>query len=82
MENDKKAYSEESEQMLTRQSHLIEKLKDDNKQLCRDMLQHSKDQKKATTVSSTGESEINILKDKINNEIELQKQLEDQMKHA
>ena len=43
MENDKKAYQEESEQMLKRQSNMIEKLKDENKHHCKDMLKNNKE---------------------------------------
>ena len=42
MENDKKAYSDESSQMLSRQSNLIDKLKDENRNLCKDMLNNTK----------------------------------------
>ena len=38
MENDKKAYQEESEQMLKRQANLIEKLKGENRSLCQEMI--------------------------------------------
>jgi hypothetical protein len=38
MENDKKAYQDESTQMLTRQSNLIEKLKEENRSLCKEMV--------------------------------------------
>jgi len=42
MENDKKAYSDESSQMLLRQSNLIDKLKDENRNLCKEMLNNTK----------------------------------------
>lgn len=42
MENDKKAYSEESELMLQRQAKMIDKLKDENRQLCKQMVMASK----------------------------------------
>ena len=38
MENDKKAYQEESEQMLKRQANLIDKLKGENRSLCQEMI--------------------------------------------
>jgi chromosome segregation ATPase len=76
MENDKKAYVEESEQMLKRQGNLIEKLKAENKQYCKDTVKNSKDQKRVTDVNKTTNqcsSEIANLKDAIDNEIALHK---------
>ena len=45
IENDKKAYQDESNQMLARQSNLIDKLKDENRNLCKDMLNNTKQKK-------------------------------------
>lgn len=42
MENDKKAYQDESAQMLKRQANLVDKLKDENRTLCKQMVQNSK----------------------------------------
>ena len=42
MENDKKAYQDESTQMLKRQANLVDKLKDENRTLCKQMVQNSK----------------------------------------
>ena len=83
MENDKKAYREESEQMLKRQANMIEKLKDENKSYCKEMLKNNKEQKKVAEVKKAlGDSytEISQIKDKIEKEVALHKQLDDQMK--
>ena len=76
MEHDKKAYSEESEQMLKRQGNLIEKLKDDNKLLCKEMVQYNREQKinkqkTASAPSGSNDSEIQMIKDKIDKELEI-----------
>lgn len=83
MENDKKAYMEESEQMLKRQGNMIDKLKEENKQYCKDMVKSGKDQKRVTDVKKTANqcsSEIAGIKDAIDNEIALHKQIDDEMK--
>lgn len=38
VDNDKKAYQDESDQMLKRQANMIDKLKDENRTLCKDMV--------------------------------------------
>ena len=85
MENDKKAYSDESQQMLKRQANLIDKLKDDNKSLCKELLKVNKERRASKERSGTlnqgnAEGEIKVLKDKINQEMLVQKELEDEMK--
>ena len=83
MENDKKAYVEESEQMLKRQGNMIEKLKAENKQYCKETIKNSKDQKRVADVNKTTNqygAEIATIKDKIDAEIALHKQIDDEMK--
>lgn len=68
MENDKKAYQDESDQMLKRQSNMIERLKDENKNLCKEMVLNSKKKKEMTEVKTniaTTQDEIKKIKDKI-----------------
>lgn len=68
MENDKKAYQDESDQMLKRQSNMIERLKDENKTLCKEMVLNSKKKKEMTEVKTniaTTQDEIKKIKDKI-----------------
>ena len=83
MENDKKAYSDESSQMLARQANLIDKLKEENRTLCKEMLNNSKQKKQMIEVKKNmaeAQSEIQIIKDKIEKEMLLQKQIDDEMK--
>jgi small-conductance mechanosensitive channel len=83
MENDKKAYNEESQSMLKRQANFIDKLKEENRTFCKQMIQNSKDQKKMSEVKKNmadAQGEIRTIKEKIEKEILLQKQLEEQMK--
>lgn len=83
MENDKKAYQDESKQMLSRQSNLIDKLKDENRNLCKDMLNNSKQKKQMIEFKKNmaeAQGEIQAIKDKIEKEILLQKSMDDEMK--
>jgi hypothetical protein len=50
VENDKKAYQDESSQMLARQSNLIDKLKDENRNHCKEMLNNTKQKKQMIEV--------------------------------
>ena len=83
LENDKKAYEDESAQMLKRQANLINKLKDENKSLCTQMVDNSKKQKQINQAKKTMDvvqGEIQVLKDKIDNEINTQKEYDDEIK--
>ena len=54
--------------MLKRQSNMIERLKDENKNLCKEMVLNSKKKKEMTEVKSniaTTQEEIRKIKDKI-----------------
>ena len=79
MENDKKAYAEESEKLFERQAKMIEKLKDENKTLCKDMLRSNKAHREATKPANI-DADIRIIKEKLNKETQIQKQLDDEMK--
>ena len=72
--------------MLKRQGNMIEKLKDDNKVLCKDLLRANKERRASkdngTIPSGSTDGEIKILKEKINQEILVQKELEDDMKQV
>ena len=61
---------------------MIEKLKIENKQYCKDTIKNSKDQKRVDANKTTNHygSEIVTIKDKIDNEIALHKQIDDEMK--
>ena len=62
---------------------MIEKLKIENKQYCKDTIKNSKDQKRVADANKTTNqygSEIVTIKDKIDNEIALHKQIDDEMK--
>jgi predicted Zn-dependent protease len=72
MENDKKAYQDESDQMLKRQANMIEKLKEENKNYCKDMVSNSKKKKEMGEIKgniATTQSEIKLIKDKIDKEM-------------
>ena len=53
MENDKKAYQDESNQMLARQAKMIDRLKDENREYCKSMLANSKNRKQMNEVKKT-----------------------------
>lgn len=85
MENDKKAYQDESSQMLARQAKLIDRLKDENREYCKAMLANSKNKKQMNDVKKTvmdNQAEIRQIKQRIEKEMHLQKELDDQMKHV
>ena len=51
---------------------MIDKLKDDNKSLCKDLLKANKDRRASrerAVVQGSAEGEIKVLKDKINKEV-------------
>ena len=62
--------------MLSRQANLIDKLKDENRNLCKEMLNNSKQKKQMIEVKKNmveAQSEIQIIKDKIEKEMLTQK---------
>ena len=68
--------------MLARQSNLIEKLKDENRNYCKEMLNNTKQKKQMIEVKKNmaeSQSEIQSIKDKIEKEISPPKQLDLEM---
>jgi NAD-specific glutamate dehydrogenase len=68
--------------MLARQSNLIDKLKDENRNYCKEMLNNTKQKKQMIEVKKNmaeSQSEIQSIKDKIEKEISSQKQLDLEM---
>ena len=68
MENDKKAYQDESNQMLQRQGKLIDRLKEENRTYCKQMVSNSQSKKQMGDVKKTMDEhnhEINQIKTKI-----------------
>jgi hypothetical protein len=69
--------------MLKRQSNMVEKLKEENRNLCKEMVVNSKKKKEMTEVKSniaTTQTEIKKIKDKIDLEIQKQKQSDEDVK--
>ena len=85
MENDKKAYEDESNQMLARQAKLIDRLKDENRDFCKTILANSKNKKamnEAKRSVQDNQAEIRTIKQKIEKEMQVQKQIDEDMKHV
>lgn len=72
LENDKKAYEDESTNMLKRQANLINKLKEENRTYCQRMLDGNKKKKEMDVARKTmavHQVEINALKEKVDVEL-------------
>lgn len=59
---------------------MIDKLKDENRTLCKEMLRNNKLKREANKQPANIDSDIKIIKDKLTKETQIQKQLDDEMK--